>query len=120
MDQDGYTRVIETFGHNGRVGVLVEFRVRDEFSTRCQEFVALARDIAVHIATENPASVEELMQQRFVKDQTHSIRYLIAAASNVLGEHISVTRFIRWDNEMKVEDGHEPPPAVAAAMGRGA
>lgn len=120
MDQDGYTRVIETFGHNGRVGVLVEFRIRDEFSARCQEFVALARDISVHIAAENPASVEELMQQRFVKDQTHSIRYLIAAVSNALSERISVTRFVRWDNEVKAEDGHEPPPAVAAALGRDA
>jgi hypothetical protein len=73
------TRVIEVYGHNQRVGVMVEFRLVTDFTAAMPEFTALAKDIAVHIAAETPASVEVLLDQRFVKAPEKSVRSLLAA-----------------------------------------
>jgi elongation factor Ts len=115
---DAYTRVIEVYGHNGRVGVLVEFCLRSGFTARLPEFSALARDIAVHIAAENPASVEALLDQRFVKSPEKSVGSLLAASAKILGEAVSVARFVRWDNEEHTAEEPDPPLRTAAAMRR--
>jgi elongation factor Ts len=98
------------------MGVLVEFRLRSDFTTRLPEFSNLAKDIAMHIAAEDPNSIETLLRQRFVKDATKSVRSLLATASDELGESISVVRFVRWDNEEPEVEGPEPPLGAAAAL----
>ncbi len=45
--------------HNGRVGALVEVNCETDFVARNDEFVAFARDIALHIAAANPLFVNE-------------------------------------------------------------
>ena len=111
-----WPRVIEAYGHNGRIGVLVEFQLRNDVTALTSEFTAFARDVAVHIAVENPASLEALLQQRFAKDATKSVRSLVAATSHTLGESISVVRFVRWDNEQEIGQDPEPPLRTAAAL----
>jgi elongation factor Ts len=109
-----HIRVIETFGHNGRVGVLVELQLRDDFAARTPEFTVLAKDIAVHIAAANPESVESLLKQQFVKDPTVTVEELLASVSHALADSIVIARFVRWDNEPVAEGGLGPnAPAVA-------
>jgi elongation factor Ts len=45
--------------HGGRIGVLVEVNCETDFVANTDEFQALARDIAMHIAASNPLSVSE-------------------------------------------------------------
>ena len=48
--------------HDGKIGVLVELNCETDFVARTEDFKALARDLAVHIAATNPLAVriEEL------------------------------------------------------------
>lgn len=50
--------VIESYVHfNNRVGVLVELNCETDFVARTDDFQALARDIALHVASANPIAV---------------------------------------------------------------
>lgn len=112
-----HVRVIEAFGHNSRVGVLVELQLRDDFAARTAEFTALAKDIAVHIAATDPESVAALLKQQFAKDPAVTVEELLASVSRALGDSIVVARFVRWDNESGAADGMGPA-APAGAMRR--
>jgi elongation factor Ts len=51
---------IQTYIHsNAKVGVLVEVNCETDFVARNEDFVAFARDIALHIAAANPLYVSE-------------------------------------------------------------
>ena len=48
---------IESYVHNGIIGVLVQLECADDITPRTKEFCALARDIAMHIAASKPISI---------------------------------------------------------------
>jgi elongation factor Ts len=51
---------VQTYIHsNGKIGVLVEVDCETDFVARTDDFVAFARDIALHIAAAAPLAVEE-------------------------------------------------------------
>lgn len=111
-----YVRHIETYGHNGRIGVLVEFRLETEFSAKALPFTQLAKDVALHIAAVQPVSLADLLQQPFVKDSARTIGQLLAALSTMQRERIDIARFMRWDTEVPDHALSEPPKAPANAM----
>ncbi len=52
--------VVEAYIHHGHtLGTLVELSCETDFVARNEEFVALARDIAMHISAMNPEYIEE-------------------------------------------------------------
>ena len=50
--------VIGSYIHNGRIGVLVEINSETDFVARNEDFVRLAKDVAMHIAAANPEYVD--------------------------------------------------------------
>lgn len=105
---------IESYVHNGGIGVLVELGVSDSVVTKHDAFMGLARDLAMHIAAMAPASVEELLQQPFVKDPDMAVSLLIARVAGELREKVAVVRFVRWIANPPEPVQPEPPrsPAV--------
>jgi elongation factor Ts len=82
---------IASYIHNtGQVGALVMLGSETDFVSKNEEFVALARDIAMHAAAMRPADVAELLTQPFIKDSTKTIADLISAATQKFGERIEV------------------------------
>ncbi|MGZ5958647.1 MAG: translation elongation factor Ts, partial [Myxococcaceae bacterium] len=49
--------LVGAYVHNGKVGVLVEVNCQTDFVARNEDFQALVRDIALHIAALNPRYV---------------------------------------------------------------
>jgi elongation factor Ts len=108
-------RVIETYVHNARIGVLIEFGLATSFTARVPEFAQLAKDLALHVAGAKPTSVDELLTQAFVKDSSLTVGQFLSNASKLLGEHITVIRFSRWDTEEPLHSSPTPPTEPAAA-----
>lgn len=106
-------RYIEAYAHIGRIGVLVEFRLETEVTTKCAPFLQLARDVALHITALQPATLTDLLQQPFVKDSAVTIEQLLSNVSAALREPISIARFVRWDTEPVAPDFTDPPKAPA-------
>lgn len=57
VDRVAKEGVIESYVHSGRVGVLLELNCETDFVGRTDEFKALARDLAMHVAASNPLYV---------------------------------------------------------------
>ncbi len=83
----------------GCTGVIVEVNCETDFVAKTDNFKNFANNVAKHIAKANPASVEEMLEQKFVDDETKTISDLISDATVAIGEKISVRRFARYKTE---------------------
>ena len=87
--------VVDVYSHGGKVGVLVELLCETDFVARTQEFKNLAHELALQIASMNPASSEDLLSQEYIRDNSLTCEQLIKGAAAKLGENIQVGRFER-------------------------
>ncbi len=88
---------LETYVHNGRIGVLLEVRCETDFVAKNETFKALAHDIAMHIASMDPATVQDLLAQPFVRDDSVTVQDLVTQAIAKTGENIKIERFCRYE-----------------------
>lgn len=88
---------LEAYVHGGRIGVLLEVRCETDFVAKNETFKALVHDIAMQVASMNPASVEELLEQDFVRDSSMKVADLVTKAIATTGENIKVERFCRYE-----------------------
>jgi len=95
--------VIEGYVHGGRIGVLVEVNCETDFVSRGDDFKTFAHDVAMQIASMNPASVEELLEQNFIKDSKLTIADYLREVTSKLGERIVISRFSRYQLGEAVE-----------------
>lgn len=89
--------LLETYVHNGRIGVILELRCETDFVAKTDVFKTLAHDLVMHIASMNPETPEELLKQPFVKDESITIGDLVTQAIAKTGENIKVERFCRYE-----------------------
>lgn len=86
--------LVDSYIHNNKLsGCMLELLCETDFVSRGEVFQALAHDLALHITAMKPATVEELMEQMFIKNPEQSIRDLITSHIAKLGENIQVGRF---------------------------
>lgn len=89
--------VVESYIHNDRVGVLLLLACETDFVAKSDEFKTLAHKISMHIAAMDPESVEDLLKQDFVQDESSTVEGLITAAVAKIGENIKVEKFTRYE-----------------------
>lgn len=84
---------VASYVHNTmQTGSLVLLMSETDFVSKNDEFVALARDIAMHAAAMRPASVEEALAQQFIKDPSKTIGDLVAGATQKFGERVELSQ----------------------------
>lgn len=89
--------LIDSYSHNGRIGVLVELQCETDFVARNGDFKEFAHDLSLQISAMNPATVEELLEQSFIKDESQTINQLLTALTAKMGEKIVIARFARYE-----------------------
>lgn len=87
--------LVDVYSHNGKVGVLVELLCETDFVARTEDFKNLAHELVLQIASMNPSSVEELLSQEYIRDNSMTCDTLIKGVVAKLGENIQVGRFER-------------------------
>ena len=87
--------LVDVYSHNGKVGVLVELLCETDFVARTDDFKNLAHELSLQIASMNPKSVEELLAQEYIRDNSLTVDQLIKSVIGKLGENIQVNRFER-------------------------
>lgn len=93
LTQEG---IVKAYIHaTGKIGALVELLCETDFVARNPLFTELAHELAMHIAAMNPADVEQLLEQPYIKDEDMTVRDLITQYIAKLGENIKVGRFCR-------------------------
>lgn len=121
MSDNSY-KYIESYVHDNRVGVLVEFGMRTNITARVPEVKTLMANVALHIAACDPVNVDELFSEAFVKNPDKNISDLLSEVSDSVSDKITVTRFVRWDTEENKPSPNNPPsePASNVVLIRGA
>ena len=101
--------LIESYIHGGRIGVLVDLRCETDFVARTEPFKGLAHDIAMQVASMQPAAVSAdqldgedaeataLLDQPFIRDAGQTIADRINDVIASVGEKIEVARFVRYE-----------------------
>jgi elongation factor Ts len=111
---------IEVYMHPGnRMAAMIELCCETDFVARTEDFISLARELALHIAAVNPRyiTVEEvpadavpadmkpekfyeevvLLKQAYVKDPSQTIEDRIKATVAKIRENVIVRRFVRYE-----------------------
>lgn len=88
--------LLETYVHNGRVGVLLELRCETDFVARAEPVKQLAHDLAMHIAAMDPESVEAFLSQPYFRDPAQTTEQVIKQVIAKVGENLKVARFMRY------------------------
>ena len=81
---------------NGRVGSLVELASETDFVSRGEEFQKLAREIAMQVVAMEPASVEDLLEQPYIRDGSKKIKDLVTEVASTTKENVHVRRIQRF------------------------
>jgi elongation factor Ts len=106
--------VIESYIHNGRVGVLVEVNCETDFVARTEDFQKLAKEVALQIAglpwtlvvseDQLPADFQPvagqeavLLKQASIRDSSKTIQQMVTDTIAKTGENIQIRRFARFE-----------------------
>lgn len=82
---------VGSYIHNaGQIGAMVLLSCETDFVSKNEEFVALAKDIAMQAVAMRASSKDELLEQAFIKDESKSIKDLITNASHKFGERVEL------------------------------
>jgi len=74
----------------GKVAAMVNLLCETDFVARNEEFQTLAREIAMQVASMRPETVEELMEQEYIRDSKKTIGSLVQSLSGKVGENITI------------------------------
>jgi elongation factor Ts len=89
--------LIDSYIHQGRVGVIVELLCETDFVARTDEFKTLAHEISMQVASMNPKDGPALLKQEYIRDPQKTISDLVKEAIAKLGENITLGRFSRFE-----------------------
>ncbi len=97
-DRETRQGIVESYIHgNGRVGVLLTLFCETDFVSQNNEFKKLAHEIAMQIASMNPKTNEELLDQPYIRDAKMKISELIKSVIGKIGENIRLGEFVRYE-----------------------
>lgn len=83
--------------HNGnKVGAMIELSSETDFVARNEEFLKLGYEVAMQVASMDPQSVAELLDQEYIRESKRKISDLVKETSAKFGEKITVVRFVRF------------------------
>ena len=89
--------LIASYIHSGgRIGALVDLASETDFVSRGDVFQKLAQEIAMQVAAMNPATVEELLEQPYIRDGSKKIKDLVTEVASTTKENVHVRRIQRF------------------------
>jgi elongation factor Ts len=89
--------IIFSYVHNERIGVLLDLRAETDFVAKSDPFRKLAKELAMQIAATNPLSIDELLAQPYIRDESKIVKNLIEETISIVGENIKINNFARLE-----------------------
>lgn len=96
-DRETGAGLLESYLHNERVAVLLELRSETDFVARSQDFKELAHNLAMQIVAMEPADIDDLLKQMYIKDESIRVEDLIKRVASKFGENVKIARFCRYE-----------------------
>ena len=89
--------LIYAYVHSEKIGVLVDVRAETDFVVRSEPFRELAKEIGLQIAAVGGATVEEVLEQDYIKDPSRKMKDLITDVIARTGENVRLNAFSRLE-----------------------
>ena len=94
-----YTYVTE----DKKVGAVVEVNAETDFVAKNEEFRTFVANVAEQVAKQNPANVEELLNQKSIAEADKTVNEVLTNKIATIGENMSIRRFARFESTGIVE-----------------
>jgi len=89
--------LVSSYVHGtGKIGSLVAIRCETDFVARSDDFKNLCHELALQAASLEAESVDDLLNQQYIKDPARTVKDIIGEYVAKLGENIVVEKFIRF------------------------
>ena len=95
--------VVAYVSDDKKTGTVVEVNAETDFVAKNEEFKTFANDVAEQVVKENPANVEELLSQKWIKDTSKTVSEVLTDKIATIGENMSIRRFVRFTSNGLVE-----------------
>lgn len=82
--------------HNKKIATLIEIQCETDFVANNEEFQKLGTDLAMQLASLPADTVEELLEQEYIRDPSKKMSDLFKETALKFGENMKVTRILRW------------------------
>jgi elongation factor Ts len=82
--------------HNKKVASLIELNCETDFVSGNKEFQTLGTELAMQVASIPAETVEEFIEQEYIRDPSKKISDLVKDAIFKFGENIKINRITRW------------------------
>jgi elongation factor Ts len=95
-DRETCEGIIDSYIHaGGKVGVLIELHCESDFVARSDDFRNLAHELCLQIAA--MPSEQKVLEQPWIKDQSKTVKDLVAEYISKFGENITLEAFARYE-----------------------
>ena len=95
--------VVACLSEDGKTGAVVEVNAETDFVAKNDEFKTFANDVAKQVVKTNPANVEELLNQKWINDESKTVSEVLTDKIAKIGENMSIRRFVRFTSNGLVE-----------------
>ena len=86
-----------------KIGAVAEVNAETDFVAKNDEFRTFANDVAKQVVLNNPANVEALLAEPFMKDPSKTVQEVLTDKIAKIGENMSIRRFARFETNGLVE-----------------
>lgn len=92
--------LVETYiTEDSKTGALVEVNCETDFVAANEDFVTLAKNTAKQAALTNAKDIEGLLNEKYIADESITLKDAVTALIAKLGENMNVRRFEKFTNE---------------------
>ena len=88
---------------DGKVGAIVEVNAETDFVAKNDEFKSFVQSVVKQVALNNPATVEELLEQKSIVEPDKTVKEVLTNKIATIGENMSIRRFARLESDNLVE-----------------
>lgn len=86
-----------------KLGAVVEVNSETDFVAKNNEFKTFVENVAKQIATNNPKDVEELLNQKYIDDNSKTVSEVLTDKIATIGENMTIRRFARFTSNGMIE-----------------
>ncbi|KOF56692.1 elongation factor Ts [Clostridium sp. DMHC 10] len=91
--------VLAYVDENSKNGAVAEVNCETDFVSENESFKALAKNVAKMAALGNAKDVNELLEQKYIEDESITLKDFVTNLISKLGENINVRRFTKFSGE---------------------
>lgn len=89
--------LIESYVHNERIGVILDMRAETDFVVRSDPFRRLAKELVLQISASDAQTVEELLKEPYIRDDSKTVADLVNDVIAKVGENVRINKFCKLE-----------------------